>query len=84
MEWGKMKGSGYYMLLIFKTPAGSGRVRLINHATIPQRWSIAVVMTRRSFRRVCPSLKITERRTWHDRFMRRFVTVETVCRCIRQ
>ena len=46
-------------LILEKGPAGSGRVNLINHATVPRRQSITVVMTRR----VCPSFKITEKRT---------------------
>ena len=72
------------MLNLLKIPNGSGQVRLINDATIPRRWSISFVTIRRWFRRVCPSLKITERRTWHDGFMRRSIIVETVHRCIRQ
>ena len=61
-----------------------GRVRLINHATIPRLQSVAFVTTRRWFRRVCPSLKITERRTWYDGGIRRSVAGATVRRCIRQ
>ena len=71
-------------LILEKGPDGSGRVYLINHATVPRRWSIAVVTTRRWFRRVCPNLKITERRTWYDGGIRRSIAGATIRRCMRQ
>ena len=78
-DWGVLNG-----LILKKTPAGSGRVRLINHAMIPRRRSVAVVTTRRWFHRMCPSLKIIDRHTWYDGGIRRSVADATVRRCICQ
>ena len=59
-EWGEMRGWGVKMVTFYKrTPTGSGRVRLINDATIARRRSVTVVTIHRWFDRVCPSLKIT-------------------------
>ena len=81
----KYEGVGSLDGLIFeKGPAGSGRVYLINHAMVPRRRSVTVVMTRRWFRRVCPSLKIIEKRTWYNGGIRLSVAGATVRRCIRQ
>ena len=83
MGWNEGLGS-LNGLILKKTPAGSGRVRLINHAMVPQRRSIAYVTNRRWFRHVCPSLKIIERRTWYDGGIRPSVAAEKVRRCMRQ
>ena len=84
-EWGEMKGwGGLNGLILKKTPARSGRVRLINHAMVPRRRSVAVVTTRRWFRRVCPNFRMTKIRTWCDGCIRRSVAFATVRRCIRQ
>ena len=84
-KWGKIWRGGEYKRSNFeKGPAGSGRVEFINHATVPRRRSVSVVTTRRWFRRVCPTLKITERRTWYDGGIRRVVVVSVsdCCRVI--
>ena len=48
-------------LILEKGPDGSGRVYLINHATVPQRRSVTVVTTSRCFRCVCPNFILTEK-----------------------
>ena len=50
-------------LILEKGPAGSGRVNLINHATVPRRRSVALATTRRRFRRVCPNFNVAKKRT---------------------
>ena len=84
-EWSEIKGGGGLKWWIFlKNPARSGRVSFIKDATIPRRRSFSVVTVRRWFCRVCPSLKITERCTWHDRCIRRSIAAAMVRRCICQ
>ena len=84
-QWGEMKRWGVLNDDFLKINlAGSGRVHFIKDTTIPRRLFVSVVMVRRLFRRVCPSLKIIERCTWYDRGIRRSVdvSVSDCCRVI--
>ena len=71
-------------LILKRTPAGSGRVWLNNHTTISWWRFVSIVTAHRWFRRVCPSLKITERCSWYDGGIQRSVAGATVRRCIHQ